>query len=286
MRLRFVEDRRTLVWAFVLFPLVPLVSYVEPSMVLWLVPVSLYLSFCAGVLTHNQNHCPVFASRRANTFYGAWLSVFYGFPTFSWIPTHNRNHHRYVNGPGDATRTSRHSRDDSFVALLSYPFASARWQLQGIGEYVRAVRHHPVRFRRILLESGALVLVHAVLAGLALALHGPRTGAFVYVVAVALPSALSTYFMMLTNYLQHVGCDPSSADDHSRNFTGPLWNWLVFDAGFHTVHHEHPGVHWSRYRALHEARAARIDSRLNEASLFAYVVARYLLGRRSARVSS
>jgi fatty acid desaturase len=40
-------------------------------------------------------------------------------------------------------------------------------------------------------------------------------------------------------------------------------NWLFFGNGYHTVHHEHPGTHWTRYRALHESRADRIDPALN-----------------------
>ncbi len=94
-----------------------------------------------------------------------------------------------------------------------------------------------------------------------------------------MPALLATYFMMFTNYLQHVDCDPHSPDNHSRNFTSPAWNWFVFDNGLHTVHHDHPGVHWSRYRALHEARAARIAPHLNQNSLLGYVIDTYVLRR-------
>jgi hypothetical protein len=82
--------------------------------------------------------------------------------------------------------------------------------------------------------------------------------------------------MMLTNYLQHVGCDPASPDDHSRNFTSKLLNVFVLENGLHTVHHEHPGTHWSRLRSLHDERAERIDPRLNENSILGYVWKAYL----------
>ena len=111
-------------------------------------------------------------------------------------------------------------------------------------------------------------------------------GALVYGFAVALPASLATYFMMFTNYLQHRGCDPTSPNDHSRNFTSPFYNWFVFENGLHTVHHEHPGTHWSRYRALHEARAHRIAPALNQSSLFGYVAKAYVvapLARASSR---
>jgi fatty acid desaturase len=104
----------------------------------------------------------------------------------------------------------------------------------------------------------------------------------VYLATVGLPALLATYWMMLTNYIQHVDCDPSSPDDHSRNFTSPFWNWFVFQNGYHTIHHEHPGVHWSRYPELHAARAARIDPKLNVSSIFAYVFSTYLSPRSPA----
>ena len=43
--------------------------------------------------------------------------------------------------------------------------------------------------------------------------------------------AAPNYWMMLTNYLQHVGCAPGASHDHSRNFVSPFWNWFVFDNG-------------------------------------------------------
>jgi fatty acid desaturase len=99
---RFAADYRTLLWAFVLFPAAAVVQYVWPWLCGWMVPVSLYLGFCSGVFSHNQNHCPTFKSRGMNTFYAAWLSMFYGYPTFAWIPTHNLNHHKFINKAGES----------------------------------------------------------------------------------------------------------------------------------------------------------------------------------------
>lgn len=279
MRLRFPEDRRTLLWAFVLFPLAPALAYARPALTPFVVPLALYLSYCSGVLVHNHSHCPVFRGRRANLLYGAWLSIFYGFPSFAWVPTHNQNHHRYLNGDGDVTRTTRHAEHDSFGALLTYPLASSRWQLREIVAYFRAHRAR-AGGGRARLEIAALVGAHLGLAALALALHGWLAGALVYVASAGLPALLASYFMMATNYVQHVGCDPLSPDDHSRNFTSPFWNWFVFENGLHTVHHEHPGTHWSRYPALHAERAGRIAPALNQRTMLGYLVRTYLLRAR------
>lgn len=279
MRLRFAEDRRTLFWAFVLLPSAPVLAFAVPAATLWLIPWISYLSYCSGVLAHNHNHSGVFVGRRSNTLYAAWLSLFYGFPIFAWIPTHNQNHHRYLNGIGDATRTTKHSSRDTLLAALTYPLASAVWQSRGIAAYAWEARKRPARLRRVLLETAVLLGGHGLLLALAVGLHGPTLGAYVYGLSVGMPAVLATYFMMFTNYLQHVDCDPASPDDHSRNFTSPTWNWFVFDNGLHTVHHEHPGVHWSQYRALHEARAARVAPHLNQRSLLAYLMNTYVLRR-------
>ncbi len=279
MRLRFVEDRRTLVWAFGLFPLGPALAFSYPTLLPWLAPLLLYCSYLSGVLTHNHNHVPVFRSRRVNLAYGAWLSVFYGFPIFSWIPTHNQNHHRFHNGEGDMTATARHAPTDSLRAALTYPLASSRYQVRALAGFVSAAfRTRSARAWRISAEIAALIVAHAALLILAIALHGSRQGALVYFFALGLPALLGTYWMMLTNYLQHVGCDPTSEHDHSRNFVSPFWNWLVFDNGYHTVHHEHPSQHWSRYRELHQRRERQILAELKPATILGFAARRYLSG--------
>src|SRR5262245_11185869 len=88
--LRNRADVRTLIWAFVLFPSVAFAQYVWPSLAGWLLPLGLYVGFCSGVFSHNHNHCPTFKSRRLNVWYAAYISAFYGYPTFAWIPTHNQ----------------------------------------------------------------------------------------------------------------------------------------------------------------------------------------------------
>ncbi len=276
MQLRFAEDRRVLFCALILFPLVPALSVLRPALLPWLVPLAFYVSYLSGVLSHNHNHLGVFRGKTANALYGAWLSIFYGMPLFAWVPTHNQNHHQELNGDADASRTGL-AGPDSLRALLSYPLVCTRYQLPLVLRYARdAFRHHPARFRRIVLQTTALVIGHALVAGIAVALHGPKLGLAAYAVSLGVPALLAPYWMMLTNYLQHVGCDPKSKDDHSRNFTSTWLNYFVFENGLHTVHHEHPGTHWSRLRELHDARAARMDPRLNERSIHGFVWKAYL----------
>jgi beta-carotene hydroxylase len=138
MKLRFTADRRALFWSLVLFPALPAVAFAWPRALPWLLPFGLYLAYCAGVLTHNQVHAPVFRSKRANALYSAWLSFFYGSPVFVWVPTHNQNHHRYLDGPGDLAQTSKFAEKDTLWAALSYPTRSAAAQLPEIFRYAAA----------------------------------------------------------------------------------------------------------------------------------------------------
>ncbi len=286
MKLRFAADARTLSWALVLFPGVIALAYAttRPVLLVALLPLALYAGFCSGVLAHYHNHCAVFASRRVNALYSIWLSIFYGYPIFAWIPTHNANHHKYVNGPGDATITWRYTRKDTALAACVYFFVSSYWQAGLIRGYVRHARaHNPRQYRQILAQYACVAFAHVSLLALAVHLRGVRLGLLTYLCSSGAMAAMGLWGMMFINYLQHVHCDPSSRWNHSRNFVSPLANWLVFNSGYHTAHHERAGAHWSTLPALHASIAAGIDPELNQPSIVGYLVRTYVLGKVSAR---
>ena len=131
----------------------------------------------------------MFKSRRLNAFYSAWLSVFYGYPTFAWIPTHNLNHHKFVNKAGDATITWRYSKRNTWLIASTYYFVSAYWQAGPLKEYVAKARAgNPALYRQIAMQwadarGSAVLAPRARLgaprlgprdAGLALRLRHPR----------------------------------------------------------------------------------------------------------------
>ena len=62
-----------------------------------------------------------------------------------------------------------------------------------------------------------------------------------------------------------------------RSFTSPTLNFLLFNNGLHAAHHEKPGEHWSRLRAVHDEIAPRIDPSLVLSSLWLYWFRQYLL---------
>ncbi len=284
MQLRHSADWRTILWAFVFFPAVGFAPYVEPRLIPWLLPISLYFGFCAGVFSHNHNHSPVFKSRRMNAFYSAWLSVFYGYPTFAWIPTHNQNHHKFVNKAGDATITWRYSKKNTWLIASTYYFVSAYWQSGPLKEYIAKARaSNPALYRQIVTQWVALAGSHAALLALGIALYGWKLGFEVWFFGFAAPALFAAWSMIFINYIQHVHTDPWSEHNHSRNFCSALGNFLVFNNGYHAAHHESAGLHWSKLPEAHSKISHLIDPELNQASIFGFCIKAYLLGAFSEK---
>jgi beta-carotene hydroxylase len=274
---RNAKDWKTLLWAAVM-PIPAIAQYARPSLVPWLAPLSCYLALCAGVIAHNHNHCPTFRSRRWNRIFGNWLSLFYGYPTFAWIPTHNLNHHRFVNRAGDATITWRYTNRHALWVALTYFFVSSYWQSDPIKAYIRKARLTNPRLYRDILSQYALWGAAALgTLSLALGLHGLSVGLVVWFGATAGPALFALFTIMLFNYEQHVHTDPWSEHNHSRSWTGGLLNFLLFNNGFHAAHHENPGMHWSDLPRAHAALAPSIDPRLVNGGMLWYFTRCYVL---------
>ncbi|HEX9621238.1 MAG TPA: fatty acid desaturase, partial [Polyangiaceae bacterium] len=90
------SDYRTLAWVALAAATVA-VQFARPDWVVYLCWLGCYFALCCGVIAHNHNHCPTFRNKRIDRAFGNVLSIFYGYPTFAWVPTHNLNHHKYVN---------------------------------------------------------------------------------------------------------------------------------------------------------------------------------------------
>jgi len=279
MKPRFASDYRTLLWAFLLFPAVIFAPYAHPCLLVGTLPFALYVGFCAGVFAHNHNHCPTFRSRTANDFFAGWVSTFYGHPIFAWIPTHNLNHHKFVSRVGDATITWRYSKKNTWLVASTYFFVSAYGQRGLIDAFIRHARTSSPRLRhRISRQTFHFRVAHATLFGVAVLLHGWGLGAVVYAGGLGASMAGGLWGMMFINFIQHVHCDPRSDHEHSRNFVSKLGNFLVFNNGFHTAHHEHPGAHWSRLPELHAKISGKIHPDLCQSSVMGFCLRSYALG--------
>ncbi len=280
MWLRNSADLRTLLWVALAVTLVAL-QYAWPRLVVYLCPISCYLAVACGVIAHNHNHRPTFVGRRFNNLFGHLLTVFYGYPTMMWVPTHNLNHHHFTNRPGDATITWRYTNRHNLFVVMTYPLVSSYFQSEPIQRYIaRAKLTNRGLYQRIIVQYAIWIGVYLLMLALAALLHHRvRTGLGLYVwfFSLVLPAICSVTLIMVFNYIQHVHADAWSELDHSRNFTGKVFNLLFFNNGFHTAHHEQPGLHWSALPAAHARLADKIDPRLNEQSVCWFLARQYIL---------
>jgi fatty acid desaturase len=95
---------------------------------------------------------------------------------------------------------------------------------------------------------------------------------------VVLPQQVSLNTVLVFNYIQHVHADEEDEWNHSRNITGWMMNFLMFNNGLHTVHHLKPGLHWSLVPAAHREIESKIDPVLKEPSFLWYFLRAYVLG--------
>jgi fatty acid desaturase len=277
-QLRFSADRRTLLWMCGLMPGNIALQYARPALIPYLSWLSFLLAITSSTIAHNHMHSPTFKSKRLNRLFANWISIFYGYPTFGWVPTHNLNHHKFLNKDGDATITWRFTNDHNLLVAVTYFFVSSYYQSTPIKEFLQKAREQkPEQYRQILQQYGVVYGSQAAMLALAIVLHGAAAGAFVWAMTLGLPAFASLWTAMLFNYEQHVHTDPWSAHNHSRNWVGKSLNFLMFNVGYHGAHHEQPGLHWSKLPEAHAKIASQIAPELIEKSLWGYWFRQYAL---------
>ncbi len=261
--LRFAADRRTLGVLTAHAALTVAAWVVAPTGVTQLVAMAVlgYTAWLTAVVAHNTVHCPLFRRRWMNSAFQVWVSLSYGFPISEYIPGHNLSHHRFLQAREDVMRTSKVRFRWNLLNLLAFPFAVTPAILRGNRRYASLKGSQGWR-RQLRLEA---VIVWGVKLGL-FALDWRKALCF-----VLLPQLVANLGIVGINFFWHDGCDPDHPVNHSRNFVGPLLNFLTLNNGYHGVHHLEPGLHWS---LLPEAHAKRIRPGLHPAleqrSLLAY----------------
>jgi len=228
----------------------------------------LFMSVAVSVMTHNHNHLPMWYSKKLNVITDWWLTIFYGFPIFAWIPTHNKNHHVFNNREGDDSITYRISEKNNFLTLISYPTVSGYYQQRAIMGYLKDMKSkNKTKFYLCISQYAVLILWVAA----ALILDWQKALLFVII-----PQQVSLFSVLVFNYVQHVHANEESEWNHSRNFTGFL-NFLLFNNGYHTIHHHVAGLHWSKVPEAHKKIEHNIDPVLIERSFWWYIIRSYFL---------
>lgn len=238
---------------------------------------SFFLAFICCVVNHNHHHHPTFIHRPMNGIFQLLLSFAMGVPCSVIIAMHNHNHHVHNNRPEDFVRADIVRFRWNLLNLLLFPFvALLRYAPVKSRDIKNWATTHPHLYRQLWLER--LVFY-------------PATGALLIIqpleslIYFVLPWLFGQWGIIAINHLQHDGCDPSSAWNHSRNFTGKCLNWWVLNNGYHTAHHERPGLHWSQLPKLHAEIRPAIHPSLERRSLLLALFEFYLVpGHRPGRI--
>ncbi len=281
--LRFAADRRTLAFVAAYFAIFFGFWFAAPRTASARLPILVGgllvlgpMSWFCAVITHNVVHCPVFKERWANRVLQVLLSLSYGFAISDYVPGHNLSHHRYMQTPRDVMRTTKVRFPINALNFFAFFPAVAPAIIASNGRYLKTPAAKNEGFRR---QRTAEVIIVWTVKAFFLWLDWER---FLFLLLV--PHLWAVWGVTSVNFIQHDGCDPDHPVNHSRNFVGKLFNWVHFNNGYHGMHHEQPGLHWS---LLPEAHARVLHPTLHPAleqkSLAVYLVRMLALPGRRVR---
>lgn len=266
-QLRYTADRRTLGFVALYFLVATLSWLYFPESWLLRIPVialNCVLSFVGAVCTHNTIHHPIFRQRWANRVFQVLLSFTYGHSVSAFVPGHNFSHHNHTQTDKDQMRTDKMRFKWNFLNQLLFFFVMAPAILKDEQVFTKWMfKERPNWWRQYALE---MVVVMGV--KIALLIINWQVTLFVLVI----PHFYGAWGIVGTNFWQHDGCDKDHPYNHSRNFKGKLLNYIAFNNGYHGIHHEKPGLHWSLLPEYHEKKIApHIHPNLDRESLAGYL---------------
>lgn len=236
-----------------------------------------YFSFLNAVVIHNHMHQGVFKSKTLNLAWRRVLSFGALYPATVNIPAHNLVHHHFEDdGQPDWAAPENVSFKWHLLNLIHFPNVSGPNTFSGMQRWAAVGGRDDVR-KQYLYDTAFAFGLTGVLAFFDL---------WTTLFFIVLPQLYGARGILRINLIQHDGCDVTTEWNHSRNFVGRAFNWIMCNNGYHTIHHNRAGLHWS---VLHEWHARevkpRVDPSLDEPSMVAYLLRTYLFsfGRPQVR---
>ncbi|MGF1509957.1 MAG: fatty acid desaturase family protein [Myxococcota bacterium] len=227
-----------------------------------------YLSFVNAIVIHNHLHQGIFVRQDLNDLFKLVLSFGNLYPASANTPSHNLVHHHYHDdGRPDWASPACVSFGWNLLNLIHFPNVAGPRTFAGVQRW--AAVYGRDRFRRQYLWETAFAF------GLTsiLAFFDFWTTLFF----IVLPQLWGARGILRINLIQHDGCDLSSRFNHSRNFVGRWFNWVTCNNGYHTIHHNRAGLHWSSLpEAHHRDVRPHMDASLEEPSMLSYLLRTYL----------
>jgi beta-carotene hydroxylase len=224
----------------------------------------LFMSITVAVMSHNHNHVSMWKWKPLNLFTNYVISLHFGYPAIAWVPTHNQNHHKFNNREGDTGRSPGFFKGNHLLSLLTYPFLTGIRQQRDMKAFFKQLwAKNRTGFWLALSEYVVFLGVMVLL----LVINCKKALIFYFI-----PQQFGLFYIQTVNYIQHVETETESEWNHSRNFVSPVLNTLLFNNGYHTVHHLKPGVHWSQIPGLHAQHVHKIHPDLLVRSWWMYML--------------
>lgn len=265
--LNYKADRRTLAVVALYFISVGVAWFYFPSqwyfrllIVAWLC----LLSFMCAVIVHNTIHHPIFKSKQANKVFQFVLSLTYGHPVSAFVSGHNLSHHHHTQHSRDLIRTTRMKFKWNFLNQLLLFFQNAPYIMREEAQFIKKIKEvRPKWYRQYNIEKAGVFVFR-----LGLLILNWKLG----LLLIFIPHIYAAWGIVGTNFWQHYGCDRDHPYNHSRNFTNKILNFVAFNNGYHTLHHNEPHLHWSLLPEYHEKEIVpHLHPNLNRKYLTVYL---------------
>ncbi len=226
-------------------------------------------SFLTAVVGHNTLHQAMFVSKRRNMVFRYVLSFGGLFPISAVIPSHNLVHHHFDDDDQPDWAAPEHVRFKwNLLNLIHFPNVAGPLTFNGVQRWARL--YGKGEFRRQYTTELAFAFG---VTGILLAFDFWTALFFVVV-----PQLWGARWFLRINIIQHDGCDTATEWNHSRNFVGRVFNFFMMNNGYHTIHHNRAGMHWSELALAHRKEVVpRIDPSLDEPSMLGYLARTYVL---------
>ncbi len=228
-----------------------------------------YLSFLNAVVIHNHLHKGIFKSKGLNRLFRCALSFGALYPASANIASHNLVHHHFDDdGQPDWAAPENVSFRWHLLNLIHFPNVVGPNTFNGVSRWAQTTRQADFRRQYLLEQVVAFGLTGAML------VWDFWTALFF----VVMPQLWGARGILRINLIQHDACDVKSDWNHSRNFVGGFFNWVMCNNGYHTIHHNRAGLHWSVLAEQHRRECVgRIDPRLDEPSMVLYLLKTFVL---------
>lgn len=267
--LKYQSDLRSIIFVCLTIFLILIPYRYEISfsyLILW-IPFLTLFSFSCCIINHNHIHNSIFFNKKLNLIFNVLLTLAKGHSATTIVVPHLKNHHRHHGDTKDWISPSFVRESKGMKKLLRYLFIGARnikinRSLKNAPKLSKSQRAHIV-IERVALFTWILL--------------GLFINYKIFIFFILIPWLLSMLMLLGVNLLQHEGCEPASKFNHSRNFTGRIGNWFMFNNGFHTIHHLRPSLHWSLLAKEHREKiVGNIDPKLDCESVLMFFYRNYV----------